>query len=465
MTFEQAIRYWFGRVNYEQRSPNPSDLKLDRMRALLARLGHPEQRLRIVHVAGSKGKGSTSALLDSILRHAGYRTGLFTSPHLSRVEERIQIDGAPISADELTALIEDVRPAVEEMDRRKAPDAIGVTFFEIATALGLLHFVRRRVEVAVLEVGLGGRFDSTNVCQPLVAVLTSISYDHMEQLGNTLTRIAFEKAGIVKPSRPTVSGVRAPEARMVIERICRERGAPLRQLDVDFHYTHEPGLITAEAQRLPRVRVVTNRRAWPAMELGLLGEHQAANAAVAVATIEHLHDSGLHISEQAVAAGLAKVNWPARMEVLGRRPLVVLDCAHNLASVQALLDTLRESFPLHSSGSGDEAPRRLLVFAGSGDKDLPGMLELLAPHFDHIYLTRFASPRAVPPERLAELLRAASDLPYTLCASPAEAWESARAAAGPADRICVAGSVFLAGELRPLLVESEGRAAVRTGSG
>jgi dihydrofolate synthase/folylpolyglutamate synthase len=461
MTFEQAIRFWFGRVNYEQRSPGPSDLKLDRMRALLHRLGNPEQYLRVVHVAGSKGKGSTAALLASILRRAGYRTGLFTSPHLSRVEERIQIDGAAISADELTALVADIRLAVEEMDQRRAPGAIGVTFFEIATALGLLHFVRRRVEVAVLEVGLGGRFDATNVCQPLVAVLTSISYDHEEQLGNTLARIAFEKAGIIKPRRPAVSGATVAEARAVIERICRERGAPLRQLGVDFRYTHEPGLITAETQRLPRVRVVTDRRAWPVMELGLLGEHQAANAAVAVATVEHLHDSGLYVPDRAVAAGLAEVNWPARLEVISRRPLVVLDCAHNLASAQALLDTLRESFPLHTSDAGRAGPRRLLVFAGSGDKDLAGMLKLLGAHFEHAYLTRFASPRAVAPERLAELLRAASEIPYTLCASPAEAWESARAEAGPDDLICVTGSVFLAGELRPLLTEN-GWAAVRT---
>ena len=220
MTYEQAIRFWFDRVNYEQRSPKPSDLKLDRMRALLARLGDPQQYLRIVHVAGSKGKGSTSAMLAAILRRAGYRTGLYTSPHLCRVEERIQVDGAAISAEELAVLMEDLRPAVEALDARRPAGTAGVTFFEIATALGLLHFIRRRVEAAVLEVGLGGRFDATNVCSPLVAVLTSISYDHQQQLGNTLASIAREKAGIVKPGRPTVSGVRAPEARAVIEDDC-----------------------------------------------------------------------------------------------------------------------------------------------------------------------------------------------------------------------------------------------------
>src|SRR5262245_3062550 len=199
MTYEEALRYWFGRVNYEQRSPRPSDLKLDRMRALLERLGNPQRRLRVVHVAGSKGKGSTSAMLAAVLQHAGHRTGLFTSPHLARVEERIQVNGAPVSPEELAVLMADVRPAGEALDARKPPEAVGVTFFEIATALGLLHFVRRRVEVAVLEVGLGGRFDATNVCLPRVAVITSISYDHVQQLGPTLANIATEKAGIVKP--------------------------------------------------------------------------------------------------------------------------------------------------------------------------------------------------------------------------------------------------------------------------
>jgi dihydrofolate synthase/folylpolyglutamate synthase len=419
--------------------------------------------LRIVHVAGSKGKGSTSAMLAAILRRAGYRTGLYTSPHLCRVEERIQVDGAPISADELAVLVEDLRPAVEALDAQRPAGAAGVTFFEIATALGLLHFVRRRVEAAVLEVGLGGRFDATNLCRPLVAVLTSISYDHQQQLGNTLASIAREKAGIVKPGRPAVSGVRAPEARAVIEDVCRARGAPLRQLGVDFHYTHEPGHVTAEGERLlPRVRVTIEgvsggspsgvphgspssaKQAWPALELGLLGEHQAANAAVAVATVEELRRAGMHIPDQAVAAGLAGVSWPARLETVGHRPLVVLDCAHNLASAEALVNTLRESFP---------AERRLLVFAGSADKDLAGMLRLFAPHFAHVYLTRFVSnPRAVPPERLAELLRGVAELPCTLCDSPEEAMRAARAAAGPDDLICVTGSVFLAGEVRSLLM-------------
>jgi dihydrofolate synthase/folylpolyglutamate synthase len=435
MTFEQALAFWYGRINYELRIPGPGDLKLDRMRALLALLGDPHQGLRVIHVAGSKGKGSTSAMLAAILQRAGYRTGLFTSPHLCRVEERMQVDGTPITPAEMAALMTDVRPAVELLDRHEP----GPTFFEIATAVGLLHFVRRRVEVAILEVGLGGRFDATNVCRPLVAVVTSISYDHTQQLGDRLAQIAMEKAGIVKPGRPAISGAVHPEARPVIEAICRQRGAPLRQLGVEIHYTYEPGQVRADGDIKPRVGVRTEQRTWPAMALGLLGEHQAANAAVAVACVEQLRAEGLTIADDAVAGGLADVRWPARLEVVARRPLVVLDCAHNVASAQALVDTLQASFP---------PGRPLLVFAVSNDKDVAGILHVLAGHFDHFFLTRFRSnPRSTPPEKLAEWL---GDRPRTLFQAPEEAWQAARGQAGPNDLICITGSVFLAGELRSL---------------
>jgi dihydrofolate synthase/folylpolyglutamate synthase len=430
----EAIRaWWYGLTNYEQRAPKPDNLKLDHMRRLAARLGDPQRRLRIVHVAGTKGKGSTAAMLAAVFRRAGYRTGLFTSPHLCRVEERFQVDGRPVSDAELTALLNEVRAAGVE----------GLTFFDAATAVGFLHFVRRRCDAAVVEVGLGGRFDSTNVCTPAVALIASISFDHTKLLGDRLASIAFEKAGIVKPGRPTVSGATAPEARAVIERVCAERRAPLRQAGVDFSHESEPGRVTADSLRRQRLRVVA-RRAWPALEVNLLGEHQAANAAVAVATIEELREQGWHLPDAAVAASLAEVSWPARMEVVGRRPLVVLDCAHNVASALAVVETLQASFP---------PGRRLLVFAGSADKDLAGMFRVMAPHFAHAFLTRYTdNPRSVAPEQLAALWQAAGDVPFTPVARPVEAWHRARDAARPDDLICVTGSVFLAGELRPTLL-------------
>ena len=449
MTYEQAIQFWFGRVNFEQRIPRRSDLQLDRMLALLAALGNPQEQLRIVHVAGSKGKGSTSAMLANILCRAGYRTGLFTSPHLCRVEERIQIDGVPIPGDRLAALMEEVEPAVRAVD---AAFGVGVvSFFEVATALGFLHFARLDVEVAVIEVGLGGRFDSTNVCNPQVAVITSISLDHTQQLGTTLASIAAEKAGILKPGRPAVSGVQAAEPRAVIERIAQERGVRLRELGADFTYRYKPGRVTNAALHLPGVEVVTRRRRWPGMSIRLLGEHQAQNAAVAVAVVEELLEQGLSISESAVASGLKSVIWPARLEIVQRRPLVILDCAHNLASAEALVETLLTLIP----GWGEKpagAWRRHLVFAGSSDKDLEGMFRVLMPHFSDLYLTRYThSPRSVAPAALGEMVRRVSNIPFTVWPVASDAFEAAQAAAAPDDLICITGSVYLAGELLPLV--------------
>jgi dihydrofolate synthase/folylpolyglutamate synthase len=481
LSYEEALAFWYGRVNFEQRTPQRDDLKLEQMRTLLAQLGNPERRLRILHVAGSKGKGSTCAMLEAILRQAGYRTGLFTSPHLCRIEERVQVDGQPITREELVTLLGRIRAAVEPA----APSRNGFssprcspTFFEVATAVGFLHFVQRRVDVAVIEVGLGGRLDSTNVCQPEVALITSISFDHTRQLGNRLSNIAREKAGIVKPGRPVISGATVPEARAVIEEVCRQRGSPLHQLGKDFQFGYEYGwhalrysegpggdsthfgpqgvppnqLPQAGAPNPvpqsvpPRVQVVTRQRVWPWLRLGLLGQHQAANAAIAVACVEQLREQGWQIADSAVAYGLANVSWPARLEVIGQQPLVVLDCAHNVASAEALADTLHRSF---------SRPRRLLVFASSNDKDVAGMFRVLAPHFAHSFLTQYGNnPRSVPPPALAELWRQATSRPCAICPSAREAWQAARELAGCDDLICITGSVFLAGELRPMLTET-----------
>ena len=449
MTYADAIAFWYGLIDYERRAPKPGDLKLDRMRELLRRLGDPHEGLRVVHLAGTKGKGSTAAMLEAVLRRAGCRTGLSTSPHLSAVEERIEIDGVPIGRDELAARMAEVAPAVEGM-RRAAPAGQAPTFFEVGTALGFLHFRRRAVEVAVVEVGLGGRFDSTNVCTPLVSVITNLSFDHTAQLGPRLANIAREKAGIIKPGRPVVCTATAPDGVAVIEEAARERGSPLLRLGRDFHYGYEPARIDGGPDRRPRVRVRTRERAWPWTELGLIGEHQAENAAGAVQAVECLRAAGLPVADTAVCEGLSQVRWPARLEVMGHRPLVVLDCAHNVASASALVEALGANFVVPG--------RRLLIFAVSGDKDVPGMLRVLAPHFDRAFVTAYANnPRVVPPADLARGLRdAAPELPVSVHERSEEAWAAAREAAGPDDLIAVTGSVFLAGELRPLLVKQLG---------
>ena len=440
MTSAEAIRFWFGRVNYEQKTPHFGDFKLERMRRLLDLLGNPHRRLRIVHVAGSKGKGSTSALLASILHQASYRVGLFTSPHLVNVEERIQVDRQPIDPSELAAIMDDIRAAAPPALERE------LTFFEIGTALGFLHFVRRRVDLAILEVGLGGRFDSTNVCEPMLSIITSISFDHTQILGDTLGKIAFEKAGIIKPGRPTISGVRGPEACGVIESVCRERGSALTQIDADFQFTHEPALIEGDRECWPSVRVTTARRRWPWLSLGMIGAHQACNAALAITAVDELMAQGVPIGDSAVAEGLARVHWPARLEIMGRRPLVLLDCAHNVASAHALREALEQSFPVPADG------RRMLIFAGNQDKDLAGMLSVLAPCFECIFLTGIRnSQRSAAPEQLAEWIPLQRRGDCIICPDSAQAWRRARAEAKANDLICVTGSVFLAGELRPVI--------------
>jgi dihydrofolate synthase/folylpolyglutamate synthase len=368
---------------------------------------------------------------------------LFTSPHLSAVEERIQVNGQPITHDELAVLMEEIEPAGETMARQGG----GPTFFEVGTALGFLHFFRRRCEIAVIEVGLGGRFDSTNVCQPLVSVITSISYDHTQILGEKLAQIAFEKAGIIKPGIPCVSGVTAPEAADVIEQVSHDRRAPLIRLGHEFRYRHLPGRWANDPEcpweRRPTLQVSTDHE-WPMMELSLVGDHQAANASVVVAVVDRLREQGLTLPDQAVADGLQAVVWPARLEIMGTRPLLILDCAHNIASAQALGESLQASAP----------PERpwVLVFAASSDKDHPGMLEALAGIFDRVIFTRYlTNPRSVPPERLAAIWSQLTPKPVEMCDDPIEACQRAIAQAGSTGLVCVTGSVFLAGELRPHL--------------
>jgi dihydrofolate synthase/folylpolyglutamate synthase len=433
MTYDEALGFWYGRINYEVRAAKPGDLKLERMRALLKLLGDPHDRVRLVHVTGTKGKGSTCAMLASVLRAAGYRVGLFTSPHLEHVEERVQVDGVPISHAELAARMAEAAAAVRVLD---ADGSAGITFFEIGTALGFLHFCYRRCDVAVIEVGLGGRFDSTNVCHPLVSVITNVGLDHTAQLGNTLEAIAYQKAGIIKRRVPVVSGVTQDGPRAVVRRVAAEVGAPLYEVN---SLSRDAG--GAGGDNPPATR-------WSATNL--LGAHQLANAAVAVAAVERLRETGMPIPDAAVARGLADVRWPARVELISTAPHVVLDTAHNVPSAEALVNTLRESIPV--SGT------KRVVFAVSSDKDYRGMLRVLADYFDHFHLTRYGNPRGVPPEKLAAVLAAVSPgKPFTLHATSREAWAAARAAAGGDDLVCVTGSVFLAGELRPLLPGADSR--------
>ena len=447
---EAALQFLNRRIDYERGSIlsyRTRELKLARMQELLARIGDPHKGMPIVHVAGTKGKGSTSAMIAAVLSAAGHRTGLFTSPHLERVEERLAIDGQPCSSGQFVRLLDRVMPAIEAMDRQSAartPPEPGPTYFEITTAMACLHFAECGVEAAVLEVGLGGRLDSTNVCQPRVSVITSISFDHTKQLGNTLESIAKEKAGIIKRGVPVVSGVTDPGPREVIRQTCRRRACRVTELGVDFDFQYAPprGLDGSPGWGSIDFRMpgADNAVAYADVALGLLGSHQGANAAVALAAIAELQSEGWNIPEAAIRAGLSRLVWPARVELIARRPAVVIDAAHNVASVTALIRVLDESF---------SARRRVLVFATTQEKDIHGMLAELLGQFDHVILTRYLdNPRAVPVEELAAAASAVSDRGFRVCASPAEAWDEARWLAAPEDLICVTGSFFTAAQMR-----------------
>ena len=326
---ERALDFLYDRINFEQAPfpPHQGDVvRLARMHELLSRIGSPEKRFPVIHIAGTKGKGSTAAMIAAMLSTAGYRSGLYTSPHLERVEERMAIDGRPCSPIEFVDLVDQIKPTVQAMDQEGASRGeTGPTFFEITTAMALLHFALRRVDVAVVEVGLGGVHDATNVCQPQLAIITSISFDHTRQLGNTLAAIAWNKAGIIKPNVPVVSGVTAPEAQEVVRQACRrlECGAGGTGHGLPFRIHPPGGLDAGPATGLVHFHYQSpsGPLEYQAVELGLLGRHQAANAAVALAAVIEMGRAGWELPEHAVRLALAGLRWPARVELVcaGRR--------------------------------------------------------------------------------------------------------------------------------------------------
>jgi dihydrofolate synthase/folylpolyglutamate synthase len=447
LAYRDGLDFLFRRLNYERIDmPRlPAELRLGRERRLLRLLGDPHRNLKIIHVAGTKGKGSTAAMIAAALSASGLRTGLFCSPHLHRVEERFRIDGQEATALELLGLIDAVRSAVDELDadiphlHGRAP-----TFFEITTAMGLVHFARRNVDAVVLEVGLGGRLDSTNVVHPLISVLTTISLDHTRQLGSTTARIAREKAGIIKRSRPVISGVRGESARAVIREVASQRRAPLREIDTDFHFTYQPPEPPLSFPTAGRASVRTWRSTWGPWEMPLLGAHQAHNAAVALAVIDALAEQGMELGQDDVRRGLSELKWPARVEVVSERPWLVIDGAHNVASAEALAETVRTCFP--------RGPRTL-IFGTTRDKDLPGQLRALLPLFDRVIATRYVeNPRSVPPAEIAASSRELADVRLTIAPDPTTALTLARSQTPADGLICVTGSLFLAAEARAIVL-------------
>ncbi|MFP6692912.1 MAG: folylpolyglutamate synthase/dihydrofolate synthase family protein [Pirellulales bacterium] len=465
--YNNAVRFLIDRIDYE-RIPAVAycedEYKLDRMREFLRHLGDPQNDVPLVHIAGTKGKGSTAAILSSICVAAGYKTGMFTSPHLDLLEERIAINGAACSAVELVDLVHAVRPVVEQMDAAgtisDSDDDFhqrGPTYFEITTALALLHFARCKADIAILEVGMGGRLDSTNVCTPICSVITSISFDHTKQLGNTLAQIAGEKAGIIKAGIPVVSGVTETESQRAISQSAGENKAPLVQAGEDFEFKYSQCRDASDAAITTSLDYFSHLYATrlDRMQLRLLGRHQAANAAVVLAVVDELAEQGWHFSADARRSGLKAAQCRARVELVQQQPAVIVDAAHNVASIDALLETIESIFV---------AGRRILIFATTQDKDIAGMLQRVLPRFEKVFFTRyFNNPRSVPPSALLQIAahcttdgRQPTARPQ-VCADPYEAWQTASQLADVDDLICVTGSFFIAAELRRLITAQANR--------
>ncbi len=406
---------------------NPSVIKpgLEPMLRALEALGHPERCYRVLHVAGTNGKGSTCAFATAALRAAGHRVGLYSSPHLVRVNERFQVDGADIADEVLGRRVLEVLEHFPEAAGTPAP----LTYFEFGTAVALWHFAQESVDVAVLETGLGGRLDATNTVAPLVTALTPISFDHMEYLGHTLGAIAGEKAGILKPRVPAVVSRQEPAALEAIARTAEATGAPLLLEGRDF---------ALEARSGNGLSWRGARWSLEGLSLSLRGPHQRQNAAVALAALEQLDAQGLSVPLEAARAGLLQARWPGRLEEVARQPTVVLDGAHNPSGVAALIASLDALYP----------GRRLhLVFGVVADKDRAQMMRALFPRCASVHLTPLDTPRSLPPERYLEEARA-------LCAEVrahaglGEALAGASARATEGDVILCAGSLFLVGAAR-----------------
>jgi dihydrofolate synthase / folylpolyglutamate synthase len=407
---------------------------LDNMRTLCAALDHPERRFQPVLIAGTNGKGSVTAMVAEALRAAGHRSARYTSPHLVRLEERFVIDGRQVEPARLRASAARVQSAVESLMATGTLEALP-TFFEYTTAVAFDLFREAEVTIAVLEVGLGGRLDATNVVTPIVSAITSIAMDHEAQLGNTLAAIAREKAGVIRASVPVVCGPLPAEARAEIANVASGLAAPLVDAGAAVMMT-----VTAEDDRLT-VDVQTARRSLRQVTLGLRGRHQVGNAAAAVAILDLLDQQGYRVPDESVRAGLERPGWPGRLEhfeYAGRE--VLLDAAHNPAGALALADHLRRR------GWTDVT----LVFGAMGDKDVAGMLDALLPVCGRLICVTPPSPRAVPAAELARLARDRASQPLPIDAEPEPA-VALRAAVRDERPVVVAGSIFLAGPLRDIL--------------
>ncbi len=432
MNYSETIAYLYSLADYEKtriERYTPETFDLSRVERLLAAMGNPHTRFPAVHIAGTKGKGSTAAMSEACLRAAGYHTGFYTSPHMHTFRERIQMNRQKIARQKVVALVEEVRPLIE-----RTP---GVTYFEAITAIGFLYFARAGVDVAVVEVGLGGRLDATNVLTPEVSVITSLSLEHTYLLGNTLAAIAYEKAGIIKPGIPAVSAPQRAEAIKVLETVSREREAPLTEIGRDWDYDPGPADLDGQvftARRISGGGSELDGEYW----IPLLGRHQLENATSAIAALYIMRQRGFRIPVEAVHEGLHNVRWPGRLEILSREPLVVADGAHNPYSAQVLRKALEEWFP-------DQ--RWVLIFGASADKDIAEILQVLLPISEYTIVTRSDHPRAAAPVELADVVASVGG-GAEVSVNVRKSLQRGLAAMDPGNGLLATGSIHLVADAR-----------------
>ncbi|MBW2170388.1 MAG: bifunctional folylpolyglutamate synthase/dihydrofolate synthase [Deltaproteobacteria bacterium] len=388
---------------------------------LLRGLGNPHERFSSIHVAGTNGKGSIAAFLSSILTRAGYKVGLYTSPHLVRFNERIQINGQAISDEDVAQVLEAVRLIYTQGDPP--------TFFECATAMALQHFALAGVDWAVLETGMGGRYDATNIVQPEACVISNIGLEHQEYLGNTLAAIAREKAGIIKQGAGVVTGTRQKNALTVIENVAKEKGAPLHRLGKE---------IRVRKDKDRNFAYLGVHRRWPGVKIGMVGEHQITNAALALGVVDLLLQKGLTISDQVIYSGLATTRWPGRLEIVSKKPFILLDGAHNPSAARTLRKFLEDAVHV----------KELIMVVGIlADKTWKPMLRELARVADTMILTRPQYERAADPDELAAFVRTLSQDMIVVPHLP-DAVSLALDKVGEDDGVCITGSLYTVGDAK-----------------
>jgi dihydrofolate synthase/folylpolyglutamate synthase len=440
---QEALDYLYSFINRQLDRPQryaPQHIPLARMERLLEALGNPHCAYPCLHLTGTKGKGSVGAMCAAMLQAGGLRVGLYSSPHLQDFCERIRLNDELLAPGRLLDLVRQIQPYIQAL----LAEGWSFTWFEVVTALAFLYFAQERPDIAVIEVGMGGRLDATNLVQPLVSVITSLSLDHTAFLGETLAQIATEKAGIIKAGVPVISAPQAPEALAILEERACSQNAPLTLIGREWSFQPLGGDLSTEVwQAAPKGQPLQT------YQTVLLGEHQALNGTVALATLNELRRQGWILPDAALRQGLERVNWPGRMELVRACPWVVLDGAHNADSALRLAQTLQGRFV---------GQPRILVFAAKADKDIRGMLQALLPIFDHLLLTSALDTRASEPQDLAQLsLSLAPYLIPELYPDLACALKRAEALAGAAGLVCVTGSLYLVGEARTLYALPLGR--------